>query len=164
MVIMVIFKQATKEDAQNLKDIAKRVIYTSYTPFLGLNATNSFIESGQSDKEIDDGLFNCTLAIYNEVIIGFVIVNREVLHLMMIDVPFQNTGYGSALLRHTEERLFSDHDCLRLQTFQANSVAIGFYLKNGWQITGQEEIAELGAFMLYFEKRRDDTSVNYHRS
>ena len=152
---MIYYRKATISDAQILKDIAKRVISTNYTSFLGIEVTTDFIESGMSDKEIDDGLTNCVLMIVNGQIIGFVITNGDVLHLIMIDVPVQNAGYGSALLAHIEEELFSQFNKIQLQTFQENVLAIQFYLKNGWRITGQEIAPELDKIMLQFEKTQN---------
>jgi len=99
---MINYRQAVKGDAPRLKEIAKRVISTNYLPFLGVENIATFIESGMSDKEIDDGLNDCTLLTLDGQIIGFTITYGNVLHLMMIDTPFQRAGYGSALLSHIE--------------------------------------------------------------
>jgi len=47
------------DDTHSLKDIAKRVIRLNYIPFLGADVVRDFIESGQADKEIDDGIHDC---------------------------------------------------------------------------------------------------------
>ncbi len=155
MMSLIHYRQATKDDAQSLKDIAKRVISTNYVSFLGIDATAAFIENGMSDKEIDDGLNNCTLMICNGKTIGFAITNEAVLHLIMIDVSFQNAGYGSALLAQIETRLFSNFNCIHLQTFQENVSAVQFYLKNEWIIISQEKIPEIDKTMLQFKKVRN---------
>ncbi len=152
---MVHYRQATKADAQSLKDIARRIISTNYVSFLGIDATTAFIESGMSDKEIDAGLDNCTIMICDGKTIGFAITNEDVLHLIMIDVPFQNAGYGSALLAQIEENLFSKFNCIHLQTFQENVSTVQFYLKNEWIIISQEEVPEMDKIMLQFEKVRN---------
>jgi ribosomal protein S18 acetylase RimI-like enzyme len=151
---LILIRRATENDAQVLKNIAKQVINKNYAQFLGAEITTAFIESGESDREIDDGLTNCTLMTSDELIIGFAITNKDVLHLMMIDVPFQNMGHGQALLAHIEGKLFTSFNCIYLQTFRDNKPAISFYLKNGWKITGQEEVSELGVSMIHFEKNR----------
>lgn len=126
------FCQASFEDSDVVKNIAKRVIYFNYTSFLGLDAVEEFISSGMSDKEIDDGLINCTVMILEDTIIGFTITKENLLHLIMIDVPYQNQGYGSELLAYIEAYLFSEYDEIHLQTFLKNKNALKFYLKNGW--------------------------------
>jgi GNAT superfamily N-acetyltransferase len=151
---LVHYRQATKDDAQYLKKIAKRVIKANYISFLGIDATTNFIESGMSDKEIDDGLDSCTLIICDGRTIGFAITNGAILHLIMIDVPFQNSGYGSRLLAYIEEKLFSNFDRIHLRTFQENTFTVEFYLKYGWKIFSQEIVPELNKTMLHFEKIR----------
>jgi RimJ/RimL family protein N-acetyltransferase len=159
---LVLYRQATKNDAENLKDIAKRIINTNYVPFLGTDLTATFIESGMSDQEIDEGLTNCTLMVYNGQIIGFVITNKDILHLIMIDVPFQNVGYGSALLAHIEEKLFLNYKCIYLQSFKDNEPSTQFYLKNGWILISEEEVPELGKIMSQFEKHKGINESNLH--
>lgn len=149
---MIQFRQAAEIDSHNLKDIAKRTIIANYTPFLGEETATAFIESGMSDKEIDDGINNCDIMLDNEKIIGFAITNEDILHLIMIDVPFQNKGYGSALLAKIEEKLFSVFKIIHLQSFEENISAVKFYLKNGWAIESREKIPELQKTMLRFEK------------
>jgi len=148
------YRQATDNDVQDLKNIARRVINTNYAPFLGGEAVTAFIESGMSDKEIDDGLNDCTLMIRDKRTIGFAVTKEDLLHLMMIDVPFQNAGYGTALLAHIEEMLFAKYHCIRLQTFKDNVPTVHFYLKEEWMPIREEEMPELGKTMLRFEKKR----------
>lgn len=145
-------RQATNEDTPYLKDIARRVITANYVPFLGLDATTAFIGSGMSDKEIDGGLEHCAVMINGDQAIGFAITNENLLHLIMIDVPFQNKGYGSKLLAHTTEKLFRYFDHIKLQTFKENVPAVQFYLKNDWIISNEEKVPEIDKMMLHFEK------------
>ncbi len=153
---MIQYRPATVDDAQSVKDIARRVIKTNYVSFLGADATTAFIESGMSDNEIDTGLDHCTLLIRDEQIIGFAITNAAVLHLIMMDPPFQNAGYGSKLLAHVENALFDRFDRIQLQTFQENALTVQFYLKHGWSICHQEEVPELNKTMLHFVKARNE--------
>jgi ribosomal protein S18 acetylase RimI-like enzyme len=157
---LILYRQATENDAQDLKDIAKRIINTNYVPFLGTDLTATFIESGMSDQEIDEGLTNCTLMMYNGQIIGFVITNKDILHLIMIDVPFQNAGHGSILLAYIEAELFLNYKCIYLQSFKDNELATQFYLKNGWILVSEEEVPELGKIMSQFEKHKTITESN----
>ena len=158
---LILYRQATKNDAQHLKDIARRVINTNYVPFLGTDLTTTFIESGMSDQEIDEGLANCTLMICNGQIIGFAITNKDILHVIMIDVPFQSAGHGSALLAHVEEKLFLHYKCIYLQSFKDNVLATQFYLTKGWILINEEEVPELGKIMFQFEKHKTITDSNF---
>ncbi len=137
-----------------MKEIANRVIRHNYAPFLGEKATNAFLDSGMADKEIEDGLGRCTVLFTGGTVVGFAITEGDLLHLLMVDVPFQGKGFGGKLLEYTEAMLFTRHGAIRLQTFQENADAIRFYLKNGWDITGQQNVPELHTTLLLFEKKR----------
>ena len=82
-------------------------------------------------------------------IIGFAVVNAALLHLMMVDVPFQQKGHGSALLSHMEKVMFERYRQISLQTFRDNARAVSFYLKNGWKAYG-DVIFETDIAMLQF--------------
>ncbi len=148
----VLFRKATSQDAAPIKEIAKRVILHNYVPFLGIEASSAFIDSGMSDQEIDDGLDHCTVIISDGIMLGFAITIDELLHLIMVDVPFQSKGYGGKLLKYIETELFSQYETIHLQTFKENADAAQFYLKNGWHIVGEEEIIELDKILLLFMK------------
>jgi uncharacterized protein YdeI (YjbR/CyaY-like superfamily) len=92
------------------------------------------------------------------VTIGFAIIKESLLHLIMIDTPFQRSGYGSKLLRHIENGLFMRHNHISLSSFKANTTANRFYLKNGWALAQDDEGQESDEMMLKFEKRRTDTA------
>lgn len=151
---MIEFKPAYERDKQNIKDIARRVIFNNYTSFLGSNAVADFVMSGASDKEIDDGINNCVVMSNSGEIVSFAITFNDLLHLIMVDVPLQNLGYGSQLLAYVETKMFADYKCIHLQTFQENECAVKFYLKNGWKVIDKQTVPELGKTMLTFEKNR----------
>jgi GNAT superfamily N-acetyltransferase len=151
-----LFRAASLEndDVNILIGIAKRVIRSNYTPFLGTDAVHDYIESGQADKEIDDGMRNCTLLTVGGVTIGFAIVKVSLLHLIMIDTPFQRSGYGSKLLCHIEDELFTRYNRISLKSFKANITTNSFYLKNGWSLAQDDEGRETDDLMIKFEKKR----------
>lgn len=149
------YKKATPSDAPTLKEISTRVIRKNYTSFLGAEMVDEFITSGLADKEIDDGIQACMLMFDDAALIGFAITSGDLLHLLMVDVPYQNRGYGRMLLQETENRLFETYDEIHLQTFEENSCAVQFYLKNGWRVTGSEVVPGMAKTMLYFSKSKD---------
>ena len=142
------------DDTNILKAIAKRVIRLNYTPFLGAEAVQGFIESGQSDKEIDDGIHVCTVLMGDAIPIGFAITKEPMLHLIMIDTVFQRLGYGSKLLQYVENMLFILYDRIYLNSFKANTIANQFYLKNGWSLVQDDERCETDDMTIRFEKKR----------
>ncbi len=149
------FRSATSDDAQAIKNMARQVIISNYTSFLGAEAVRNFIESGLSDREIDNGMKHCTLMICNEKIIGFSITNDSLLHLIMIDPSCQNKGCGSKLLAYIENILFDKYDTIHLQSFKENTQTVRFYLKNNWKIMEEKVVPEIGKTMLLFKKTRN---------
>lgn len=149
---MLEFRKAKHSDSKDLKSIAERIIRLNYTPFLGVDAVSGFLKSGMSEKEIDNGINDCIVALHCDKIIGFAITKEELLHLIMIDIPYQNKGYGSQLLFYVENDLFNKFETIRLQSFKENENAVQFYLKKRWKIKGEELLSELGKTMLFFEK------------
>ncbi len=145
-------RKATPQDAEAMKAIARRVIRHNYAPFLGEEAANAFIGSGMSDKEIDDNLGGSTLLLSGGDAIGFAIAKDDLLHLLMIDVPFQGRGFGGLLLLHAEKELFGKYATIRLQTFQENADAVRFYQRKGWRVTGEAFVKAIDQTMLFFEK------------
>ena len=146
------------DDINILKDIAKRVLRLNYSPFLGAGAVQDFIESGMADKEVDDGIRNCTVLMCDTTLIGFAITKESLLHLIMIDTIFQHSGYGSKLLQHVENMLFMRYDRIYLNSFRANTTANQFYLKNGWSLVRNDERSETDDTTIRFEKKRTHPS------
>ena len=155
-MLKCLFRAASfdNDDINILKAIAKRVIKLNYTPFLGTEAVQDFIESGQSDKEIDDGIHDCTVLMGDAIPVGFAITKEPLLHLIMIDTVFQRSGCGSKLLQHVENMLFMRNECIYLNSFKANTIANQFYLKNGWSFLQNGGKCETDGMMIKFEKKR----------
>ncbi len=130
-------RSALPDDIPALKAIARNVIRHNYTSFLGTEATAAFIDSGMSDKEIEDGMESCAVLEEKGKVIAFAVTKENLLHLIMVDTPFQNAGYGRALLLHVENELFTRYSSICLQTFQENTAAAIFYLTTGGIFAGR---------------------------
>ncbi len=147
-------RSAQSGDLPQMQDIAKRTIDKCYRSFLGDEGVDRFIDSGESDRELEEHLPNCDVLLRDERIVAFTIYFDDLIHLMMVDVGLHRTGIGSQLLAHSENRLFAGgKTVIRLETFEGNQQAIGFYLKNGWSLTGKQKDEEHGFIRMCFEKR-----------
>ena len=59
----------------------------------------------------------------------------------------------SQLLAHSEQHLFANgKSIIRLETFEGNDQATGFYVKNGWSLLNKQKDEEHGFIRLFFEK------------
>lgn len=146
-------RTATKEDLPIIQAIARNTIDKCYRPFLGDEGVDWFINSGESDKELESNIANCDIMLKGNVIVAFTIYFDELIHLMMVDVNQHRKGLGAELLVHTEKMLF-ERGCqkIRLETFEGNIQAINFYNKNSWSITKKETGEEFGFTRIFFEK------------
>ncbi len=148
-----LIRRARKEDLSRIQEVARRTIDESYRSFLGDEAVDSFIDSGASDSELQNHIDNCDVLLADDAIVAFTIYFEDLIHLMMVDVALHRTGLGSRLLAHSERRLFSAGNTrIRLETFDGNQQAIGFYEKNGWSIVSKQEDEEQGFTRVYLEK------------
>ncbi|MGD9560413.1 MAG: GNAT family N-acetyltransferase, partial [Oscillospiraceae bacterium] len=142
-------------DIPNLQAVAKRVIQNNYTPFLGQGNVAQYIDSGQADADIEDGIGHCYVMCQDKAIFGFAIAHDDLLHLIMVDVPYQHQGYGAKLLAFIEREMFAHHPVIRLQTFEGNVNTARFYKTNGWSIQRVEYIDGMDMNMLHMEKGRE---------
>ena len=146
-------RRARADDLPAMQAIARRTIDRCYRSFLGDEGVDWYINSGESDRELHKHLGNCDVLVNEDAIVAFAICFDDLIHLMMVDVCYHRSGFGSRLLAHCQRQLFArGNTTIRLETFEGNHQAINFYLKNDWSITGKEEDKEHGFIRALFEK------------
>ena len=147
-------RKAQPDDLTRMQDIARRTIDRSFRSFLGDEGVDSFINSGESDQELQKHIENCDVVLREEAIVAFAIYFNDLIHLMMVDVRLHRTGIGSRLLAHTEIQLFGrGRKTIRLETFEGNHQAINFYIKSGWSVTTKSKDKEHDFIRVFFEKQ-----------
>ena len=146
-------RRAQPGDLPQMQDIARRTIDSCYRSFLGDEEVDWFINSGESDRELEKHLHHCDVLLRDEKIAAFTIYFDDLIHLIIVDADLHRTGIGSQLLAHSESHLFAGgRTVLRLETFEGNNQAINFYLKNGWSLAGNQKDEEYGFMKVFFEK------------
>jgi GNAT superfamily N-acetyltransferase len=144
------FTKLDKNSLPIVLKMAKEIILTNYISFLDKDSIVNFINSNQCDREILDNIENCEIIKLKNICIGFSITIENKIHLIMIDRKYQNQGYGTILLKYTENKLFEKYNEIELQTFEKNSAANSFYNKNGWEKT---EETSMDGMVLYKYKK-----------
>lgn len=145
--------KASLKDLPIIQEIARNTIDKCYRSFLGNEGVDWFINSGESDKELETNLSNCDVLLQDNSIVAFTIYFDDLIHLMMVDVNLHRNGLGSKLLSHSEGQLFNQgNSIIRLETFEGNQQAINFYKKNGWSLVKKEKDKEHDFFRIFFEK------------
>ena len=146
-------RKAAASDLEALQEFARRTIDCCYRPFLGDANVDWFIDSGESDRTIETHLDHCDVLLLCGVPVAHAVFFDDLIHLLMVDVRLHRQGIGSRLLAHCEAQLFAQgNTALRLETFEGNQQAIGFYLKNGWTITGKQQDPEHDFVRVCFSK------------
>ena len=147
-------RKACADDLPRMQEIARRTIDKCYRAFLGDEGVDWFIDSGESDRELQKHIENCDVLLEENAIVAFAIYFEDLIHLMMVDVGLHRSGLGSRLLSHCESRLFArGHATIRLETFEGNHQAIDFYAKNGWSVTTKQKDKEHDFIRVLFAKQ-----------
>ena len=149
----IVIERAKKHQLNSIQIIARRTIKACYKSFLGDEAVEAYVLSGESDREIMKYLEQTDVMEENEQIYGFCIYFDDFIHLMMIDEVHQRNGLGSALLEHAEKMLFKNNQTIRLETFEGNIPALKFYEKQGWKKVEKEQKDD-GPKRVYLEKSK----------
>lgn len=146
-------RQANLSDAHSLKELSKHAISACYTSFMGEGMVNGYLSSGASDDEIDKHIGNTFVAEDDsKSAIGYVVVIDDLIHIMMVSPAQQRKGIGAMLLSFAEAEILSNHLKPTLETFEANTQAMNFYLKNGWTISRKESDPDFGFVRVFFDK------------
>ncbi len=147
-------RKAQTTELPKMQEIARRTIDKCYRSFLGDEGVDWFINTGESDRELEKYIENCDVLLKDDNIIAFSIYFEDLIHLMMVDVSLHCTGFGSMLLVHCENQLFErGYSTIRLETFEGNDQAINFYKKNGWTLTKRQKDEDFGFIRVFFEKK-----------
>lgn len=145
-------RKSETQDLEQLKALSRKTISICYPCFMGNEMVSDYINSGASDEEIEKHSENTYVAIKADVILGYVVIIGDLVHIMMVDPSQQRTGVGSQLLEFAENSIRENGSIPTLETFESNTQAVNFYLKNGWKITQKEKDSDFDFVRVYFSK------------
>lgn len=150
---MVNFRKAKESDLIEIQSLARATIDACYRAFLGDESVDGFLNSGESDKEVEKNLLNCTVLEIDGSICGYCVNEADFIHILMISPTLQRGGFGSKLLTHIEQNMKdSGYSRFSLETFRNNDQAVNFYLKNGWVVDREEHDENFGFTRIYLTK------------
>ncbi len=147
-------RNARKSDRNALVSISVRTIRDSYISFLGVEAVEGWLASGNVEAYFDQNLPDSRVVEESGEIVGISGAKGGMIDLIMIDCERHREGLGRALLDHVETELFETHPILRLESFADNQQANAFYAVRGWTPGEPYEDLETGIAMIPFTKRR----------
>ncbi|CAA0104431.1 Uncharacterised protein [BD1-7 clade bacterium] len=145
-------RKSETQDLEQLKALSRKTISICYPCFMGDEVVSGYINSGASDEEIEKHSENTYVAINADVILGYVVVIDNLVHIMMVDPSQQRIGIGCQLLEFAENDIRKNGFTPTLETFENNTQAVNFYLKNGWTITQKKKDSDFDFVRVYFNK------------
>ena len=148
------FERARGDRLDAMRTIAVHTVDRDFRTFAE-DGTVDWYLSGPLDEFLAESVGDTTLAMVGDRVVGFAVCKGNRIDLILVDRDAQGHGIGSALLAHCEADLFRRHETLRLESFEGNGKANGFYRKNGWVRVDAVPDAMGGARRWVLEKRRD---------
>ena len=146
-------RNAREGDCESLVEISTRTVRASYTPFLGAEAVEGWLDGGEVKTYFDENLPDCQVVDVDGGIVGFAVAKGASIDLMMIDCNRHREGFGRLLLEHMERQLFETRPLLTLESFAENDRANAFYTALGWKPGEVFEDPADGISKIPFSKR-----------
>ena len=147
-------RQAQTSDLDAMLKMAHDNIDTNYRRFLGDSGVNQFIDSGIIDQYLSHSLSRCTIARQDGDLVGFAVLDEDLIELIMIAHRLHRGGIGAKLLQHCEQEMFGEYDKIRLESFEGAAKANQFYTKHGWTPLEREPDPDSGINKFVLIKHR----------
>ncbi len=125
-------RKACKSDEKRILELAREITDRFSRKYLGDEAVDWYINSGMCDSDMKADIDNMVLLTIDNEIIGVMIWHDELMHLLLIDIPYHGTGAAKYFCDKIIEEKFKIYDELRLECFDKNERGNSFYIKNGW--------------------------------
>lgn len=125
-------RNANINDKSEILRIAREVTDKFSRKYLGDEAVDWYINSGSCDNDMLNDISNMKLLIKNDKVIGMMIWHDELMHFLMIDIPFHGTGAAQYFCDQIIPTKLEQFGKIRLECFDANERGNAFYIKSGW--------------------------------
>ncbi len=125
-------RKAELNDKEEILRIARDVTDKFSRKYLGDEAVDWYINSGSCDNDMINDIPNMNLLIKDDTIIGMMIWHEELMHFLMIDIPFHGTGAAQYFCEQTIPEKLEQYSLVKLECFDANERGNSFYIKSGW--------------------------------
>lgn len=147
-------REIRDEDLPPLRRLVRATSLHSYARFLGRDAVQAFLDSGEAERYLDEHRATGWLIEEDGPPLGLALAEGALLGQLMIDHRHHRRGLGARLLAVVEAELFARHRTLELHSFVANDAANAFYRARGWGEAARRPDPESGIPMIVFRKRR----------
>lgn len=151
----LVIRKAEMNELPLLQDLSEEVINLNYRSFLSEEIVDFFINSGSSNQYIEENINDLFVAVFNEELVGICVCKANLIDMLMIKNEYQGKNIGSYFFNQISENLFKVYEQIRLESFENNTKANRFYIKNGWEIEKICFDEEINGNKVYFYKNRD---------
>lgn len=145
-------RKAEPSDEPEILRIARNVTDKFTRTYLGDEAVEWYINSGSCDKDMRDGMENMTVLLLDNHIIGMTIWLDNLMHLLLIDLPYHGTGAAQYLCNAVIPQKLEKYQTIKLECFDKNERGNAFYQKTGWQEYGREPDEMTGGNRILYQK------------
>jgi GNAT superfamily N-acetyltransferase len=152
--MITLIRNAMASDVEALVALSRETISASYRPFLGDEAVDAYLASSAVERYVADNLDRCLVLLTDERITGYSVYRENTIDLLMIDHTVHGKGLGGQLLARVEATLFPRWREPRLESFEGNQIANGFYRERGWIEAERYFDEEAGVSKVVFRKSR----------
>ncbi len=125
-------RQATPNDEKQILKIARDVTDKFTRTYLGDEAVDWYINSGSCDNDMKNDIPNMLLLTEEETIVGMMIWHSDLMHFLMIDIPYHGTGAASYFCKEIIPLKLQEYGEIHLECFDKNERGNAFYIKDGW--------------------------------
>lgn len=128
-----LIRNAEPRDEKQILEIARNVTDKVTREYLGDKAVDWYINSGECDKDMKNDICNMLVLIYQQKIIGMMIWHNELLHFLMIDIPYHGTGAAKYFCENVIPKKLEEFKEIHVECFDKNERGNAFYEKMGWE-------------------------------
>ncbi len=131
-MIKYIIRKANNNDETEILKIARDVTDKFARKYLGDEAVDWYINSGSCDNDMKNDIDNMILITENDKIIGMMIWHNELMHMLMIDIPYHGKGVAKYFCDKIVPEKLAQFNEVKLECFDKNERGNAFYIKDGW--------------------------------
>ncbi len=126
-------RKAELTDKDEILRIARDVTDKITRQYLGDEAVDLYINSGSCDNDMVNDIPNMSILLKYDKLIGMMIWREELMHFLMIDIPFHGTGAVRYFCDKIIPEKLKQYKELKLECFDANERGNAFYVKSAWK-------------------------------
>ncbi len=146
-----IIRKATEDDKEEVLALGRKIVDEYERTHLGDEVADSYINSGDCDKDLSGIYNNASIILKDNKVIGFIFVDKNEIQGLSVDKMYWGKGIAQKLIAYATQNLFADYDEIQLECFVTSPRANRFYQKMGF-VSGEIVDGDGGKRVVYRRK------------